>query len=110
MLTLYDRIGVSIIQLAATQDGRIVWPKFGFRIDPAERAEFENELIALETRLTGIRPARSSLPVDGPDMLTYSRGEYPLGMMALRARSFWSLQLDLTDRAQRAILEAKCRP
>lgn len=109
MLTLYDRIGVSIIQLAATQQGRIVWPKFGFRIDPAERAEFENELMALEARLTGIRPTRSALPVAGPDILAYTRGEYALGIMTLRARSFWSMQLDLTDPAQRAILEDRCR-
>jgi GNAT superfamily N-acetyltransferase len=110
ILPLYDGLGVTMIRVAAARDGRTVWPRFGFQIDSAERRDFENQLIARELAHTGFRPGRAALPISGPDILAYTRDGHALGVAALESRDIWTMQLDLTDSKQRAILEAKCRP
>ncbi len=109
LLPLYDGLGVSLIELAATQAGREVWPGFGFRIAPAERAHFERELNHMYYRSLGMMPAYRELPVAGPDIVGFRPDGHAVGIAALRARAAWAMVLDLTDPLQRGILEAKCR-
>jgi GNAT superfamily N-acetyltransferase len=109
ILPLYDRLGVSLIELAATLAGREVWPSFGFRIASAERARFERELGLLYYRSLGTMPAYRELPVAGPDIVAFRPGGHAIGITALLARDAWAMDLDLTDPQQRGILEVKCR-
>ena len=103
-LALYDDLGVRRVVLAATNAGRYVWPKFGFRLQAGARTEFVSVVRAEYRRVFG-QELTDAIPDSGRRLVELRQGHYPLGMVALGARSAWNMQLDLTDSRSRSILD-----
>jgi hypothetical protein len=108
VIPLYDRLGVRRIVLAATGTGRLVWPKFGFRLMPTDREAFVAAVQAEHRRAFG-SDFKTAIPESGRQLVELRRGWIELGRTALKARSFWDMKLDLTDLRSRAILDEELR-
>jgi GNAT superfamily N-acetyltransferase len=105
---LYDRLGVRRIVLAATDTGRLVWPKFGFRLAPDDREAFVAAVRVEHRRAFGSELALA-IPESGHQLVELRRGKVPLGRAALKARLYWTMTLDLTDSGSRSILDEELR-
>ena len=102
-LGLYDLLGVHRIGLAATNAGRLVWPKFGFALTARAREEFV-ALVDVEHRRRFGKPCRDRVPHSGRGLVDFAVAGYRLAEIALRARPAWEMELDLTDPVSRRIL------
>lgn len=107
-ISLYDELAVRQIVLAATNAGRLVWPKFGFQLAPDDRKAFVAAVQAEHRRAFGCDFA-TPIPGTGRDLVELRSESVALGRAALETRPFWAMKLDLTDTWSRTILDEELR-
>ena len=105
---LYDLLGVRRIAVAATNAGRLVWPKFGFALTARARDEFV-ALVDAQYRHRFGKPCRDPVPRSGRELVDFEVHGHRLAETVLRTRPAWEMELDLTDRVSRRILAEELR-